>query len=221
MYSDKEVIVATNHAYALEPYGDEVKTIPVEFNGIIPILHEGFEHYKYNRYHEKDTYGSIYFGVNHYSYTKFAALAGIRYRDYLKNSKAVPLEKYVVFAPPRAACRHKDKKYAFECAPDVKETFDYINGFDCPVILVGKNDVYTPFPRIEPLVYDFRDKTDFKELCAIIAGADVVVSQVSAITTLAGLYARKTKFLPAAVETRIQHDLHVNGVKWPMQEVVE
>lgn len=213
------VIVATNHAYALEPYGGNVTTVPVEFNGSIPIIRKGFEHYKYNRYHEKDTYGNIYFGINHYSYEKYSALAEIRYREEY-DSYDNSYNKYIIFAPPRAAYRHKERNTKFECAPDIVETFEFMNGFDSPVIIVGKNDVYMTFPVLASPTFDLRNKTDFKELCMLIAGARMVVSQVSAITTLAGLFSRPTKFLKAALETDIQHNLHVNGVKWPLQEVI-
>jgi ADP-heptose:LPS heptosyltransferase len=69
--------------------------------------------------------------------------------------------------------------------------------------------------------YDYRDKLNFIELCNIIANASLVISQVSAITALAGLYGIPTHFLKAASETEEQHEKHIAGIVWPGQEILK
>jgi hypothetical protein len=54
----------------------------------------------------------------------------------------------------------------------------------------------------------------------LIKNAEMVISQIGAITTLAGLFEKPTMFLPAAKETEEQHRKHIDGVVWPGQDIL-
>ena len=206
--------VATNYAEALAPF-QNVEVVPVEFNGIKPILRDGFRHLKYRKYSEGG------FRDEYFPFEGFEIYANIvreRYRAFYRREEVG--HDFVVFAPPRAAARHKNKG-SFECAPDVDLAYEYVRSLDMPVFLVGNNDLYPDhIPKAGRDVFDLRDETTFPELCWLIMSAERVVSQVSAITTLAGLFGTPTKFLKAASETIEEHEKHVAGVVWPGQEVL-
>lgn len=207
--------VATNHHYALEPFVSMVDFVPVEMNGSKPVIRDGFRHLKYRRY-GASRYRDEYFHAE--GYEIYANCVRERYKAFYKREEVD--HNFVVFAPPRAAARHK-KKGSFECAPDVDSAYDYVRSLDMPLFLVGNNDLYPDhLPKAGRDVFDLRDETTFPELCWLIMSADRVVSQVSAISTLAGLFGKPTKFLKAASETVEEHKKHVAGVVWPGQEVL-
>jgi ADP-heptose:LPS heptosyltransferase len=206
-----DITIATNHTYALEPFKN-IKTVPVEYNGILPIIRKDFQHLKYTRYSEK-RYCDIYFQGN--DYELYVKKVRERYKNYY-NSKLQISGKYTVFAPPHAAKRHQHKKFMFECTPDVKKTYYFIFSLKGKVILVGKDDIYPDLPDTQNII-DLRNKTSFTELCLLIKNADMVISQIGAITSLAGLFGISTKFLQAEKETIEEHISHVNGVIWPGQ----
>ena len=217
---------ATNHGYALEPFGDVAQSVRVVVDGVRPNYIEGFTYLKYNKY-AKAGYKSIYFKGNDYEY--YAQKVRDRYITFYNKMPTVE-GNYVVFAPPRAAQRHQEKNNPFECAPKIEYAFYelYRVAKSMPVVVVGKNDKYSGSPPYQHLIIDLRDKfidlrdkLSFAELCGIIMHAEVVVSQISAITSIAGLFGIPTKFLPAATETPEQHTAHVNGVVWPGQEILQ
>ena len=216
-------IVATNHGYALAPFQNSVgfepllTTEPVTFNGIIPIIRDGFFHLRYNRYGEK-RYKDIYFD-DEKNYEFYAERVRQRYMEFYNSSTKLAV---VVFAPPRAAERHKKKNSPFECAPHVEKTFELLAKVSkaTPVVLAGKDDIYPDFPKFSENVVDMRNSTTFSELCALIRRAAIVVSQASAITSIAGLFGIPTIFLPAAGETPQQHAAHDNGIVWPGQVIL-
>jgi hypothetical protein len=130
---------------------------------------------------------------------------------------------YAVLAPPRAARRHIGRKQEdlFSCAPSVIETKKIIESYNLPIVIIGKDEVYSPDFCIPAYAIDMRDAFDFGGLCDIIFNATCVISQASAITALAGLYEIPTHFLKSAHETEEKHEKHINGIIWPGQEVLK
>jgi ADP-heptose:LPS heptosyltransferase len=209
-----DITIATNHSYALEPFGN-IKTIPVEFNGILPIQKEGFQYLKYTRYGEK-RYRDIYFQGD--DYKLYAGKVRDRYKEFY-NSKLNIEDEFIIFSPPHAAQRHQHKKYIFECTPDIDLTYNLIFSLRNIVVLVGKDDIYPDLPDMKNVI-DLRNKTTFPELCSYIKQAKTVISQIGTITALAGLFGISTIFLSAQKETSEEHTAHINGVVWPKQEII-
>lgn len=215
------VTVATNHARALAPLSCDAVGVPFE-NGR-PVTVEGFRQLRYNRYGER-SYKDNYFAFDPDAkevidrlFADNVSEVRIAYQRYYMSAKEKP-DNYIVLAPPRAAARHRGKANPFECAPAPDAALEYLKDDVRPVVIVGLDDVYPELPELHGEVYDMRNKTNFTELCALIMHADAVVSQVSAVTSLAGLFGIPTKFLKAANETEEQHRAHVRGVIWPGQE---
>lgn len=220
------VTVATNHSYALAPYGDAVQGVPVEFEHRLPVIQHDAHHLKYNRYgqHYFKSYFEAFFsaddlsrwvGVARERFKKCGAAQAPRYD--------VP-KRYFIFAPARAAHRHKHLPQPFECAP-MRETvwaaLENARGAGLLGVTVGRNEIYADVKEAGKLTdFDFTDGLDFFDLVKIMTGAERVVSQVSAITALAGLLGVPTDFLPARTETAVQHAKHVQGVCWPGQVVI-
>lgn len=209
-----DITIATNHPYALEPFGN-IKTVPIDFNGILPIQKEGFQYFRYTRYGEK-RYRDIYFQGD--DYELYAEKVRNRYKEFY-NSKLNIEDEFIIFAPPHAAKRHQHKKYIFECTPDITLTYNLIFSLRNIVVLVGKDDIYPELPNMQNVI-DLRNKTSFPELCSYIKQAKMVVSQIGSITALAGLFGVPTIFLPAQKETAEEHTAHINGVLWPGQEII-
>ncbi|MBN2402005.1 MAG: hypothetical protein JXN64_06375 [Spirochaetes bacterium] len=209
-----DVIVATNHGYALEPFNN-INTVPVEYNGRLPISKKDFQQLRYTRY-GKERYRDIYFQGD--DYELYVDKVRERYNQFY-NYKLKIEDNFIIFAPPHAAKRHQHKKYMFECTPDIKRTYDLIFSLKGRVILVGQHDIYPDLPDIQNVI-DMRNKTSFSELCLLIKNAKMVISQIGAITTLAGLFRIPTLFLSAAKETEEQHRKHIDGVVWPGQEIL-
>lgn len=214
------VTVATNHARALAPLSCDVVGVPIENGRPMPV--EGFRQLRYNRYGER-SYKDNYFAFDPDArdlvdrlFEENVNAVRTSYMRYYASPRG-GTENYIVLAPPRAAARHRGKANPFECAPAPDAALEYLKDDVRPVVLVGLDDVYPDLPEMHGEVYDMRNKTKFSELCALIMNADAVVSQVSAITSLAGLFGIPTKFLKAAGETEEQHRAHVRGVIWPGQ----
>jgi ADP-heptose:LPS heptosyltransferase len=208
-----EVMIATNHPYALEPFTN-IQTVPVQFKGILPIKRNDFQQLRYTRYGKK-RYRDIYFKGD--DYELYTEKVRDRYAKFY--SLRLDIEDFIVFAPPHAAKRHQNKKHEFECTPDVIKTYNLIFSLRGIVVLVGKDDIYPELPEIQNVI-DLRNQTTFTGLCHFIKNAKLVISQIGAITTLAGLFGIPTIFLPAANETTEQHQKHIDGVVWPCQEVI-
>jgi ADP-heptose:LPS heptosyltransferase len=209
-----DVTIATNHAYALEPFNN-IKTVPIEYNGRLPIAIKDFQQLKYTRYGKK-SYHDVYFQGD--DYELYVNKVRERYKAFY-SSKLQIERPYIVFAPPHAAKRHQYKKHMFECTPDIKRTYELIFFLRGKVILVGQQDIYPDLPDIQNVI-DMRNKTSFSELCVLIKNSEMVISQIGSITTLAGLFGIPTIFLPAAKETEEQHSKHIEGVIWPGQEIL-
>jgi ADP-heptose:LPS heptosyltransferase len=132
---------------------------------------------------------------------------------------------YAVYAPPRAARRHArlDVKQSevYSCTPDSIYAKHIIDSYNMPMFIVGKNELYSPIICMPEKFVDYRDKLEFDQLCEVIAHASIVISQVSAITALAGFFGIPTHFLKAASETEEQHEKHIGGVVWPGQEILK
>jgi hypothetical protein len=218
----EDVEIATNHEYVLDKaksWGN-ITCSPVEFGpGGFPIIKDGFTHLRYDRY------GAHYFDKYYIPYGKLPIYISISHvRETYKSglSRYHGPDEYAVYAPPRAARRHinRVKSELFSCTPDPIYTKHVIDSYDIPMIIIGQEEVYAPIICMPKKFYDYRDKLNFIELCNIIANASLVISQVSAITALAGLYGIPTHFLKAASETEEQHEKHVNGVTWPGDEII-
>jgi ADP-heptose:LPS heptosyltransferase len=208
-----DVTIATNHRYALEPFGNTVKTELIEFNGILPIAKENFQYLKYTRYGVP--YRDIYFQGD--DYELYVKKVRDRYNNFY-NSKLNIEDEFIIFSPPHAAKRHQHKKYIYECTPDITQTYNLIFSLRNIVVLVGKDDIYPDLPDMQNVI-DLRNKTTFFELCSYIKQAKTVISQIGAITAIAGLFGVPTIYLPAAKETSDEHTAHINGVIWPGQKI--
>jgi ADP-heptose:LPS heptosyltransferase len=222
----ENVDVASNHSYAAiinkEHAGLSFSPIECDERGIS----EKKEGYTFLRY---DRYGVNFFDryyLPHSSTPLSKAVARVR-EIYSKFKCKNNYGKYAVFAPPRAAQRHarRDEIYKFSCTPDVRESMNIIKSFNLPVVLAGKNDLYHPdvsceIASISHSIIDLRNCVSFFGLCDIVANAECVISQASAITALAGLYAKPTRFLKAATETDELHKKHIDGMIWPDQIVI-
>ena len=221
----QKVIVATNHGYVLKPYGDKVETISVEFvpkdDWFKPVPIDGFMQLKYNRYGQ-DTYADRYYKTvfPDGDYQRAVAVARTRYE--IKEIATFAHKQYVVFAPPRAAERHKKSISPFQCAPDWNFALLRTQEAGMPVVVVGKDDLYEPV-MMDMLsgFTDLRDCLEFDVLCSVIMRASRVVSQVGAITTLAGLFGIPTDFIPARTECEEHHNKQVAGIVWPGQEIIQ
>jgi hypothetical protein len=210
------VEVATNHGYALRKLNIGIETTPVEMgNGNIPIINPEFTHLRY------DLYGAHYFETyyNEADTPLIKTVEKIR-KKYQRNTKSLISGKYAVYALPRAANRHilKDTKYS--CTPDPIYAYKTILSYDMPVVLVGKDEILPPITCMPKHIIDLRNLLDFESLWSVISNCTCVISQISAITTLAGLYGKPTHFLKAASETEEQHEKHICGVIWPGQQAL-
>lgn len=208
-----DITIATNHSYALAPF-ENIQTVPVQFNGIFPIKRKDFQQLRYSRYGKK-RYRDIYFQGD--DYELYADKVRERYKEFY--SLRLDIKDFIVFTPPHAAKRHQNKKYMFECTPDITKTYNLIFSLQNIVVLVGKDDIYPDLPDMQNVI-DLRNKTTFFELCSLIKNSKMVISQIGAITTLAGLFGIPTIFLSSAKETTEQHKLHIDGVVWDGQEVI-
>lgn len=221
----EHVNIATNHSYAI-PETKEFKNISITTVdyaiGMIPKIKEGFTHLRYDRY------------VNHYFDTYYApfterpiseSINEVRaiFTDRIKNIKSCLPERYAVYAPPRAAKRHLQKSDGekYICAPDPVYTESVLKTYDMPLIIVGRDDVYAPWVKMPENGIDVRNLLSFWELCEYIARSSFVITQISAITTLAGLFERPTHALKSSNETDTEHDKHISGVVWPGQQIIK
>lgn len=228
LVSDEQpVTVATNHGYALAPYGDAVEVVPVELEHRLPVIQHDAHHLKYNRYgqHYFKSYFEAFFSAD--DLLHWVEVARERFKRYAaENSRTKLTGLYYVFAPSRAANRHKHLPQPFECAP-MRETvwaaLEKAREVCATGVTVGRNEIFADVKEAGKLTdFDFTDSLDFFDLVKIMAGAGAerVVSQVSAITALAGLLGVPTDFLPARTETTVQHARHVQSVCWPGQVVI-
>lgn len=214
----ESVEVATNHPEALilaAEWGD-ITTSGVTINSAgISEKKEGFVQLKYNRY------GPGFF-TRYYTPHSVLPLEESIHRVRASYSIGVKLRRgeYAVFAPPRAARRHIGTENELLCAPDGAAAARVVESYNLPVVVVGQDDVYAPDVRLPAQSTDIRGKLDLVGLFAVIAGATCVISQASAITAIAGLYAIPTHFLKAACETDDQHAAHVSGIVWPGQSIL-
>lgn len=221
----EDVEIATNHWYILSKLAQlgnigKISELPVEFGkGGFPIIKDGFTHLRYDRY------GAHYFDKYYTPYGKLPLEESVsKVRETFMTGRRINTNiKYAVYAPPRAAHRHidRDNEDKFSCTPDPFYAKMVIDSYDLPMIVVGKDDLYSPTSYMPKIFIDVRDRIKFDGLCGIIANASLVISQVSAITALAGLYGIPTHFLKAASETEEQHDKQVNGTIWPGQEILK
>lgn len=208
-----ETSVVTNFPEVLRAFGLKAETVSVEVtNGFSKKLPD----YKYLRYGKYQ--GSIW---DMYYTTKSLPLetaVGLLRESF----QPVPSIRYSVYAPPRAAARHRDKTLhheRFECTPNVKLSNDLAKTCINPLALICDEDVYHPNYSLE----DFKviQAKTLLDLLAIIAGAEVVISQVSAITAMAGLFGKPTVFLPAELEPLHLHQKHVEDLVWPGQKIIK
>lgn len=219
------VNVATNHGYAIPRTKEfeNISIIPVDFiSGMIPKIKEGFTHLKYDKYrkHFFETYYAPY--AKNPIEESIDAVRSI-YAEQIKYIAVNVPETYTVYAPPRAAIRHLHKRDSekYLCAPDQIQTEKALEKYNnMPMVVVGKNDVYAPWVKIPDAGIDMRNGLSFWELCKVISGASYVISQVSAITTIAGLFKRPTHVLKSAEETDKEHETHINGIVWPGQQLI-
>ena len=220
-----KIIVATNHGYVLKPYGNTVETVPVESvpkdDWFKPVPIDGFMQLKYTRYGQ-DTYADRYYKTVFPDGDYVLSVDAARARYEVAATERLPFRQYVVFAPPRAAERHKKSISPFQCAPDWNFALSRARDLSVTLLTVGQDDLYEPIPEGTLSEFlDLRDCLTFWELCAVIMRAARVVSQIGAITTLAGLYGVPTDFLPARTECEEHHNKHVAGVVWPGQEIIK
>lgn len=223
---DWVVTVATNHGYVLVPYGDAVEVVPVELEHRLPVIQHDAHHLKYNRYgqHYFKSYFEAFFSAD--DLLHWVGIARERFKRCAAAQAPhfdVP-KRYFVFAPARAAHRHKHLPQPFECAPMRETVWAALESAKAAGLLgvtVGRNEIYADVKEAGKLTdFDFTDSLDFFDLVKIMANAERVVSQVSAITALAGLLGVPTDFLPARTETTVQHARHVQSVRWPGQVVI-
>lgn len=227
--NEARVIVVTNHRHVLAPYAGAVDVVPVEMQNRLPVIQPDAHHLRYDRYSHH--YFKTYF--NAFVSTERAAgwvnAVRERFLNYARtvqswDTRLVPAPKhYFVFAPARAAQRHKHLKDPFECAP-TEETERRALSYSLGTagITAGQGELYPGGYRARlQTAFDLTDNLDFFQLAALVANAERVISQVSAITALAGLLGVKTDFLSGRHETEAQHAKHVDGVAWPGQEIVK
>ena len=216
----EDVEIATNHKYVLDKaksWGN-ITCSPVEIDkGGFPIIKDGFTHLRYDRY------GTHFFEKYYTPYGTLPLEESIKeVRKTYENGldRKIIVGTYAVYAPPRAAKRHINTKpeYLFSCTPDTFEATKIIETYQMPIILVGKGDEYYPDLYFPDRIVDLRDQLDFEQLSDMIANAYCVISQISAITALAGLYGKPTNFLKASSETEDQHERHIQSIIWPNQE---
>lgn len=220
------VTVATNHSYALAPYGDAVQGVPVEFEHRLPVIQHDAHHLKYNRYGQH--YFKSYFEAFFPAADLLTRIKAVRERftawATVRGGGHMPAPRFYIFAPARAAYRHKHLPTPFECAPmreTVAAALEHARATGLPGVTVGSKELYVDGDAARRQTeYDFTGALDFWQLAHYIANAERVVSQVSAITALAGLLGVPTDFLPARTETAVQHAKHVQGVCWPGQVVI-
>ena len=218
----EDVEISTNHSYALEPAQQWGKischNVAIGKGGF-PIINEGFTHLRYDRY------GAHFFEryYNPYGITPLAESIKYVRETYRRHRTSIILGDYAVFAPPRAARRHINgkKEDIFSCTPSPLESIKIINSYNLPIVIIGKDELYHPDLCMPPYAIDLRDTLDFDGLCDIISGSSCVVSQVSAITAMAGLYEIPTHFLKAEHESEEKYEKHINGVIWPGQEILK
>ena len=217
---NENVTVATNHPYVLERLSEHVKisVCPVQFGaGGFPVLNDTFTHLRY------DKGGAHYFEKYYTPFTSIPLEESVKAAReiYTRDRTRLVDIPYTVYAPPRAACRHKEKTNfeKFVCSPDPDYADKIIKSYNSPVVIVGNDDVYNNFVMPDNAI-DLRDNLNFESLCDIIYYADVVVSQASAITALSGLFAIPTRFLKAASETDESHKNHIASVVWQGQTVL-
>lgn len=222
----QEVTVATNHGYALAPFGPAVQTVPVEFEHRLPIIQHDAHHLKYNRYgvHYFTPYFEAFYPDAPLTFRMSVAKVRERFINAGRLLGQLGAQRYFVFAPARAAQRHKHLPQPFECAP-MRETIaaalERARATGLPGVTVGQNEIYADGDAAKNQTnYDFTDILDFWGLVHLVANAERVVSQISAITALAGLLGVKTDFLPARTESETQRARHVAGVVWPGQEII-
>lgn len=211
-----KVTVETKHGEVFKPFGEWVEIVPLTKDMTVKEL-------RYRQY--GDPYFSRYFPET--APTTFgAALMFARdlYGHYVGDhwpKDGLQLIDYAIYAPPRAAARHKNfqlPEYLFQCSPDV----DYAKQMlpkDQVICYVGQDEKFNPevaIPRGKsgPNFFNFIDSLTLWELFALISGARTVVSQISAITAIAGLFDVPTIYLKGRAETDEQHSRHVAGVQW-------
>lgn len=224
----REITVATNHSYVLKAYdGEQVRTVPVEFEHRLPVIQHDAHPMKYNRYgvHYFVPYFEAFYPDAPLTFNMSVAKVRERFTRYCSLSgDRLCAPKFYIFAPARAALRHKHLPQPFECAPmreTVAAALERARATGLPGVTVGQNEIYADGDAARKQTeYDFTDGFDFWWLSHYIVNAERVISQVSAITALAGLLGTKTDFLPARAESATQHATHVDGVVWPGQEVV-
>lgn len=217
----EQVTIAANHSYALNHYhsefGHQIQTVPVEFTGPVPKLKEGFTKLKYSRY--KAHYFESYYADQKLSIHEAIYKAKSRIANNAENKAwRFTSSPYCVYAMPRAANRHKAARN-FSCAPDVDYAGRRVLMSGLPIVTVGQNEVFCEGQR-QFGDFNLVDRLSFYELVSVVMNAQRVVSQISAITALAGLLGVETDFLPSRNETPALHAAHVAGVVWPGQKVV-
>lgn len=220
------VTVATNHGYVLAPYGDAVDVVPVEFEHRLPVIQHDAHHLKYNRYgvHYFKPYFEAFFNAD--DLLHWVKVVRNRFTTWAANNGSghMPALRFYIFAPARAAHRHKHLLAPFECAPmreTVAAALERARATGLPGVTVGSKELYADGDAARGQTeYDFTGALDFWRLAHYIANAERVVSQVSAITAVAGLMGVSTDFLPARTESVTQHARHVESVVWPGQKVI-
>lgn len=218
------VTVATNHRYVLAPY--EIDVVPVEFERRLPVIQHDAHHLKYNRYGVH--YFKPYFEAFFPAADLLTRVKAVRERftawATVRGGGHMPAPRFYIFAPARAAYRHKHLPAPFECAPmreTVAAALERARATGLPGVTVGSKELYADGDAARRQTeYDFTGALDFWQLAHYIANAERVVSQVSAVTALAGLMGTPTDFLPARTESTTQHARHVESVVWPGQKVI-
>jgi hypothetical protein len=215
----EDLEISTNHGYALERIKKivPITTAPVEIGkGNIPIINTGYTHLRYDLYgpHYFDTYYPEDIGKD-----LKKAIFNVR-RIYRQGRKDLISGPYIVYALPRAANRHTTKDTKYSCTPNAIESYNIVESYDIPVVLVGKDEILPAVTCQPKKIIDLRNLLDFESLCDVISNCTCVISQISAITTLAGLFGKPTHFLKAASETEEQHEKHICGVIWPGQQAL-
>jgi len=211
----EEVTVATNHTAALFGLSSPVKTVTVEKDKTTAKLIPGAKYLRYEKY-RKPFFSSYYYDTRLDLETAIKEVR-LLYRLRTTERTGVP---YVLYAPPRAAHRHKAHgKAAFQCSPNVKDSEAILQetckNWNAAVnVLKCEDDIYAPGVSFEK----YRAVTRCFSIPALfetIANASAVVSQISAITAIAGLYGVPCEYLKAESESENLHTAHVAGVYWP------
>lgn len=212
------VTVATEHGDVFRPFGNRVEIEPVKAE------QPGFTDLRYRRY--GPPYFSTYYPANApASFGAALSFARDRYSteaDRHWRESEFPEVPYCVYGPPRAAARHKHfnlPEYQFMCAPDFDDAMSKIPAgkFLC---LVGKDEKFAPpflqqvDNKVELDTPNFIDRLSLWELFAMVSRADAVISQISALTAIAGLFDVPCVYLKGRAETDDQHVKHVAGVLW-------